>query len=121
MIKLSDVGEGRISGKKVNKFLTDEDKRYLQKAVELCQTILGNLGIKKQETFLGTLNAGHPGGMFPLTEQESETMHHADLPVNLYIADSSLLPKSLGRPPILTIIALAKRVSKNIIGKNIRK
>jgi hypothetical protein len=34
------------------------------------------------------------------------------LPENLYVADASLLPKSLGNPPILTIIAMAKRISK---------
>jgi len=114
MIKLSDVNEGSILDKKVDKTLTAEDKKHLQEAVDLCVEIFGNIGINKQNTFLGTLNAGHPGGMFPLTENESETFHHASLPENLYIADASLLPKSLGKPPILTIIALAKRVS-NII------
>jgi choline dehydrogenase-like flavoprotein len=63
---------------------------------------------------LGTLNAGHPGGMFPLTEKEADTFHHAVLPENLFIADANLIPKSLGNPPILTIIAIAKRVSKVI-------
>jgi choline dehydrogenase-like flavoprotein len=45
----------------------------------------------------------------------SERVHqlHSDrLPENLYVADASLLPKSLGNPPILTIIAMAKRISK---------
>ena len=39
-------------------------------------------------------------------------MHSERLPENLYVADATLLPKSLGNPPILTIIAMAKRVSK---------
>jgi choline dehydrogenase-like flavoprotein len=62
--------------------------------------------------FLGTINAGHPGGMLPLTEREAESLHHARLPENLYVADATLLPESLGNPPILTIVALAKRISK---------
>ena len=62
--------------------------------------------------FLGTLNAGHPGGMLPLTERESQTLHHACLPPNLYVADATLFPNSLGNPPILTILALAKRIGK---------
>ena len=33
-------------------------------------------------------------------------------PGNLYVADASLLPRSLGNPPILTIMALATRVAK---------
>ena len=62
--------------------------------------------------FSGTLNAGQPGGCFPLTEAQAETLHHDVLPGNLYIADASLLPRSMGNPPILTIMALAKRVGR---------
>ncbi|MCJ7680409.1 MAG: GMC family oxidoreductase N-terminal domain-containing protein [Candidatus Aminicenantes bacterium] len=115
MIKLADSETGDISGKKVNKILSDQDKKHLQQAVDLCSEILGKLGVKKQDLFLGTLNAGHPGGMFPLTEKEAETFHHSALPDNLYIADATLIPKSLGNPPILTIIAIAKRVSQRIM------
>ena len=50
-------------------------------------------------------------GSLPLTEREAASLHHERLPRNLYVADASLLPCSLGNPPILTIIALAKRVS----------
>lgn len=114
MIKLADSNSGKIIGTKVDKVLTDEDKKHLQQAVDLCSDILAKLGIKKQDLFLGTLNAGHPGGMLPLTAKEAETLHHAILPENLYVADATLIPKSLGNPPILTIIALAKRVSKLI-------
>ncbi|HEX9972145.1 MAG TPA: choline dehydrogenase, partial [bacterium] len=60
----------------------------------------------------------HPGGMLPLTEKESENFHHDVLPENVYVADATLLPKSLGNPPILTIMAMAKRVSKICIQKN---
>lgn len=114
MIKLADSNQGHVSGKKVEKALTTLDKKHLQQAVDLCHEILGKLGIKKQDSFLGTLNAGHPGGMLPLTRLEAETFHPAVLPENLYVADATLIPKSLGNPPILTIIAIAKRVSKLI-------
>ena len=50
--------------------------------------------------------------MLPLTEREAESLHHDRLPANLYVADATLLPRSLGKPPILTIIALAKKVAK---------
>ena len=69
---------------------------------------------KEDDIFLGTLNAGHPGGMLPLTEAEAETLHSPLLPDNLYVCDASLLPQSLGLPPILTIMALAKRITKII-------
>jgi len=111
MIKLSDNNKGRIVGKKVDKTLTDQDKKHLQRGVDLSREIFEKLGIKKQALFLGTLNAGHPGGMLPLTEKEAQTFHHSTLPENLYVADATLIPKSLGNPPIITIIAIAKRVS----------
>jgi choline dehydrogenase-like flavoprotein len=50
--------------------------------------------------------------MLPLTEDEADSFHHGRLPENLYVADATLIPESLGNPPILTIIAIAKRVSK---------
>ena len=62
--------------------------------------------------FLGTLNAGHPGGMLPLTSADAETLHPGRLPANMYVADATLFPRSLGNPPILTILALATRVAR---------
>lgn len=112
MIKLADMNNGSMSGRKVNKTLTDLDQKHLQQGIGLCTEIFIKLGIKKQDLFLGTLNAGHPGGMFPLTEKEADTFHHSALPESLYIADSTLIPKSLGNPTIFTITAIAKRVSK---------
>jgi GMC oxidoreductase len=31
---------------------------------------------------------------------------------NVYVADASLFPESLGNPPILTIVAMAKRIGR---------
>jgi choline dehydrogenase-like flavoprotein len=112
MIKLADSNEGHISEQRINKFLTGRDKAILKQGVEICEMIFSRLGVKKEKLFLGTLNAGHPGGMIPLTRQEAQTLHPARLPANLYVADASLFPESLGFPPILTIMAMAKRVSK---------
>ena len=78
----------------------------------ICQEILRRFGARDEDMFLGTVIAGHPGGMLPLTEKEALSFHSDRLPENLYVADASLLPKSLGNPPILTIIAMAKRISK---------
>ena len=40
------------------------------------------------------------------------SLHNDPFPENLYVADATLLPNSLGNPPILTIIALSRRVGK---------
>lgn len=112
MIKLADCSEGSISPRGVRKTLHAEDRAKLDEGVTLCWQVLSRLGIPKEKTFLGTINAGHPGGMLPLTKQESATFHHPALPGNVFVADASLFPRSLGKPPILTIVAMAKRVSR---------
>jgi choline dehydrogenase-like flavoprotein len=56
--------------------------------------------------------------MLPLTEATAASMHPTGLPENVYIADASLFPGSLGNPPILTIMALAKKIGKMIIAKH---
>lgn len=112
MIKLADNNTGSSSSKGVNKSLTAVDKERLQEAVEICTNILLKIGVKKKDIFLGTVNAGHPGGMLPLTAAEADTLHNSMLPENLYIADATLIPKAIGNPPVLTIMALAKRIAR---------
>jgi len=114
MIKLADEGQGSVEDGRLRKTLTPGDKAKLSEATALCTEIFNRLGISERDLFLGTLNAGHPGGMFPLTRTEAKTLHHDRLPGNVYIADASLLPAALGRPPILTIMALAKAVARRI-------
>jgi choline dehydrogenase-like flavoprotein len=117
MIKLADENEGGIENGRINKVLSKKDEERLRHGAAICCEMLLKLGVKEENIFLGTVNAGHPGGMFPLTEQEAETFHNSRLPENLYVADASLFPRSLGNPPILTIIAMAKRVCSIIKAK----
>ena len=49
--------------------------------------------------------------MLPLTAAEMDTLHSPLLPENLLVADATILPRSLGNPPILTIMALARRIA----------
>jgi len=112
MIKLADTNSGSVSSHGAKKALSDMDTERLKEGVEICKQIFRFLGKKDSEMFLGTLNAGHPGGMLPLTKKEARTFHHSHLPGNLYVSDATLFPQSLGNPPILTIVAMAKRVSR---------
>ena len=118
MIKLADVEQGDVHRNKMQKTLTPADHEYLKHGVDDCREILLRMGAKEQDIFLGTLNAGHPGGMLPLTPAEAETLHSPLLPDNLYVADATILHQALGLPPILTIMALAKRIANIIIHQN---
>ncbi len=112
MIKLSDSGFGASHSRKAEKELTATDKERLKAGVSDCRAILCEMGVDKKDIFLGTLNAGHPGGMLPLTAEEADSLHNSRLPQNLYIADATILPHSMGNPPIWTILALAKRIAR---------
>ncbi len=118
MIKLADDNTGSVTGRKAAKRLSDIDKSRLRDAVGVCTDIFRKLGKRDNELFLGTINAGHPGGMFPLTEANRDTLHNDRLPSNLCVADACLLPASPGGPPILTIAALAKRIGKLCVERN---
>jgi len=114
MIKLSDVEQGDVHHNHMTKQLTPLDHQRLRQGVADCREILLRMGVNEQDIFLGTLNAGHPGGMLPLTQAEAQSLHSPLLPDNLYVCDATILPQSLGLPPMLTIMAMAKRISKII-------
>ena len=114
MVKLADSSEGSCGPRGIRKALTTRDRQTLCGAVEVCRKILLAAGIHEDSLVLGTVNAGHPGGMLPLTPADAESLHPPRLPENLYVADASLLPRALGNPPILTVMALATAVAKKI-------
>ena len=121
MIKLADAEQGDVHGGHMLKTLTEADHQYLKRGVDDCREILLRLGAKEEDIFLGTLNAGHPGGMLPLTAAEAETLHSPLLPDNVYVADATILPQALGLPPMLTIMALAMRIAKLITSMEEKK
>jgi choline dehydrogenase-like flavoprotein len=87
------------------------DVTRIGEGVETGEEILRRFGVEDGRTIRGSLNAGHPGGTVPLTGADIRSMHPARLPENVYVADASLLPTALGNPPILTIVAMAKRIA----------
>ena len=121
MIKLADVEQGDVHGGHMLKTLTEADHQQLKCGVDDCREVLLRMGAKEKDIFLGTLNAGHPGGMLPLTTGEAETLHSPLLPDNVYVADATILPQSLGLPPMLTIMALAMRIAKLITSMEEKK
>ena len=112
MIKLADEEKGSTNGKKIDKTMTQKDWEGMNRAIEQSREILERMGVPGKQQFLGTLNAGHPGGMLPLTAKEKDSLHNDELPANLYVADATILPKAMGNPPILTIMALAKKIAE---------
>jgi choline dehydrogenase-like flavoprotein len=117
MVKLADEPGGSVTGPRIRKTLTDLDRRRLADGVTLATDVLGHFGAAPGDVILGTVNAGHPGGMLPLTRDCAASFHDDRLPDNVYVADASLFPESLGNPPILTIVAIAKRIGRLLVGE----
>ena len=117
MIKFADSSEGDVRAGKVRKPLTPADKDRMARAVRVAEDLLARMGLSRDKMFLGTLNAGHPGGMLPLTAASAGTLHDPRLPANVYVADATLLPAALGNPPSLTVMALALKVGRLAAGK----
>ena len=111
MIKLADEEAGTTDGKHIRKTMSPADQCHMDRAVAQSREILERLGVRERDQFLGTLNAGHPGGMLPLTEGDKDSLHPSVLPDNLYVADATILLRSMGNPPMLTIMALAKKIA----------
>ena len=111
LVRGNDENKGSTDGRHIDKTMSVNDHRNMGKAVSLCMDIVEQLGVPKEEQFLRTLNAGHPGGMLPLDEHSAKTLHDSSLPANLYVADATILPKAMGNPPILTFMALAKKIA----------
>ena len=83
MIKLADDERGSTDGRTIDKTMTPRDHKRMDRAVAQSREILARLGVPENRQFLGTLNAGHPGGMLPLTAAEANTLHNPLLPDNL--------------------------------------
>jgi choline dehydrogenase-like flavoprotein len=111
LIEIADdpVGSVSITGE-ITKVLTEEDKKKINYGVMLARKILRKSGAK--DIWFSSLNGVHPGGTCGIGNiVDSNLKTRID---NLYVADASVLPKSMAIPPVLTILALAKRLSKQI-------
>jgi choline dehydrogenase-like flavoprotein len=114
MVKLADVEQGSVGADgTVTKRLTNVDRQRLAESKRKATEIMESSGV--EGPFVdGMINGGHLGGTVPLTREDVKTMHPSWLPEGLWVADLSLMPRSQGMPTMLTIAALALKVTKNI-------
>ena len=116
MIKIIDEPNGRVhSDGTVDKSLTDRDKARLQEGIRIATEILIAAGAKPESIIASKPQAPHLGGTAAIGEVVDSNLR-TDLN-NLYVCDASVLPTSPGLPPILTIVALAKRLAKTLTSK----
>lgn len=114
MVKTADECQGQVyNDGSVFKNNTIEDIRYLAEGVATAGMILEKAGVDPTTIGSTVYRGAHPGGTAPIGKIVDSNLE-TDID-NLFVCDASVLPISPGKPPILTILALAKRLADYII------
>jgi choline dehydrogenase-like flavoprotein len=115
MTKIADESSGRVfADGQVSKRVTEKDRQRLDKGTAIARDILVEAGADPKSILYSKPQGAHPGGTAAIGK-----IVNADLRTEidgLYVCDSSVLPQAPGKPPILTILALAKRLAKHLSG-----
>jgi choline dehydrogenase-like flavoprotein len=113
MVKIADAANGVLKDDgTIEKALTIEDIDLLREGYVKSVQVLVEAGVDKNSIVSTPIRGAHPGGTSAVGRVVNTTME-TDIK-GLYVADASVIERAPGRPPILTIVAIAKCVAKNI-------
>ena len=118
MIKIRDeLGGGLPTGKgRIHKSLSENDTKVLQHGYERARQILERAGAK--HVMMCDAAGAHPGGTAKIGEVVDSNLQTEY--ENLYVCDTSVYPGTCGIPPVLTLVALGKRLVKHLTGEGNR-
>jgi len=114
LIKIRDEAVGRVfPDGTVSKGVTPRDREKLDKGARLAREMLLQAGADPKTVLKApTIYGGHNGASAAVGEiVDTDMKTEVD---NLYVSDASVLPLSPGLPPILTIMALARRLGRQL-------
>jgi hypothetical protein len=113
MIKIADEPVGHVyPDGSIDKPVTEQDWARLNEGSLISKEILVKAGADSKSILVSRPQGAHPGGTAAIGKIVDKDMQtNID---NLFVCDASVLPTSAGLPPILTIVALAKRLAKNL-------
>lgn len=113
MVKTSDAASGKVyKDGTISKAVTEEDQYKLEQGIKIAKEILIKAGADKDRFLISDPQGAHPGGTAAIGSFVNKNLESEIN--NLYICDASVFPTSPGMPPILTIVALAKRLAKDL-------
>ncbi|MDR0911990.1 MAG: FAD-dependent oxidoreductase [Methanobrevibacter sp.] len=113
MVKIPDDTLGRIVNGKVIKKNTTKDIRFIAEGAATAGAILTAAGVDPTTITSTHLRAAHPGGTAAIGDVvDTNLKTEID---GLYVGDASVIPKAPGAPPIIAILALAKRLGKHLV------
>ncbi len=116
MVKTADECKGYIDDDgDVYKTNTIEDIRYLAEGAATAGFVLEKAGVDPKTIGSTVYRGAHPGGTAKIGEVVNSNLETEIN--NLFVCDASVLPISPGKPPILTILALSKRLADYLKNK----
>jgi choline dehydrogenase-like flavoprotein len=114
MVKVADEGKGVVwPDCVVETRMTRRDLRILERGVEKAKELLSELGAREDEIAMTHVRGAHPGGTAAIGYVVSQdlTIDGCD---GVFVADASLIPPPLGKPPVLLIMSLAMKVARRV-------
>ncbi|MBU2551241.1 MAG: GMC family oxidoreductase [Proteobacteria bacterium] len=112
--KVGDSPGGSIDARGViRKTYTAGDRAKFKKGTDICKKIMIRAGVVPGTLLVLPNVGGHPGGTAAIGKVVGPDLQVLGAE-NLFVCDASVFPRSPGRPPSLTIIGLAKRLSKTL-------
>lgn len=114
MIKVTDeVSGGVYGGGRISKPMTARDQARLAAARAVSEKILIEAGAVADNIIMTPLRGTHPSGTVRLGIMLDENLQTEV--EGLYVCDASTFPRALGRPTVLTIIGLGKRLARHLL------
>ncbi len=119
MTKTKDDPAGEVyPDGSVSKPVTAEDWKRLREGARIAGEILVKAGVEAGSVMTTCPQGAHPGGTAAIGKVvDSDLQTKVD---GLFVCDGSVLPEAPGLPPILTIVALAKRLAGTLAGQSVQ-
>ncbi len=114
MTKIRDESVGQVyQDGSISKQVTKKDLEKLEAGGRVAREILIKAGADPKSILNDNPGGAHPGGTAAIGRVvDSSLQTEVD---GLFVCDGSVLPVAPGLPPIVTIIALAKRLAKTLV------
>jgi choline dehydrogenase-like flavoprotein len=114
LVKIGDTNDGGVSADgTISKSVTPEDRKKLDEGGAVAREILRLAGAKDDSIVKFSQPYGGHNGATAAIGDVVDTDLRTEVR-NLFVCDASVLPVAPGLPPVLTIMALAKRLAKTL-------